>query len=37
MVGFGLCEFANLLYECECLAEVPEPEGPFDPVCLIEE
>src|SRR5260370_22063607 len=30
MVAFGLRELANLLYECERLAEVPETEGPLD-------
>src|SRR5258708_4409245 len=35
--GFGLCELADLLDECECLAEVLEPEGPLDAVCLVDE
>jgi hypothetical protein len=36
-VPFGLREFADLLYECERFPEVPQTEGPLDPMCVIKE
>jgi hypothetical protein len=37
MMAFGLGELANLLYECERLAEVPEMEGPLDAAAVIQQ
>src|SRR5258708_6762808 len=37
MVAFGLREVANLLHECERLAEVPGTEGPLDSARFIHE